>query len=60
MAEKKDKNNPNKKLEEKLFYKKESAWTDFADSEHKKIFDFASNYKNFLTESKTERLCIEK
>jgi len=59
MTEKKEKNNPNKKLEEELFYKKESAWTDFEDSEHKKIFDFAYNYKTFLSESKTERLCIE-
>lgn len=59
MTEKNDKKNPNKKLEEKLFYKKESAWTDFKDTEHKKIFDFAYNYKTFLTESKTERLCIE-
>jgi aspartyl aminopeptidase len=59
MTEKNDKKNPNKKLEEKLFYKKESAWTDFKDTEHKKIFDFAYSYKTFLTESKTERLCIE-
>jgi len=59
MTEKSDKKNPNKKLEEKLFYKKESAWTDFEDSDSKKIFDFAYDYKNFLTESKTERLCIE-
>ncbi len=59
MTDNKDKKNPNKKLEEKLFYKKESAWTDFKDSEHKKIFDFADNYKSFLTNSKTERLCIE-
>jgi len=57
MAKEKDKNN--KALEEKLFYKKESAWTDFKDSEHEKIFDFAEKYKTFLTESKTERLCIE-
>jgi len=57
MTKEKDKNN--KQLEEKLFYKKESAWIDFNDSEHKKIFDFAEKYKVFLTESKTERLCIE-
>ncbi len=59
MVDKKEKTNPNKKLEEKLVYKKESAWTDFKDSEHKKIFEFAENYKSFLTDSKTERLCIE-
>jgi aspartyl aminopeptidase len=57
MTKGKDKNN--KMLEEKLFYKKESAWTDYDDSEHEKIFDFAEKYKAFLTDSKTERLCIE-
>ena len=54
-----EKKNPNKKTEEKLFYKKESAWTDFKDSEHKIVFDFSEKYKSFLTASKTERLCIE-
>ena len=59
MTEKKNNKTANQKLEEKLFYKKESAWTDFKDTEHKKIFDFADDYKSFLTESKTERLCVE-
>jgi len=59
VTENNDKKSANKKIEEKLFYKKESAWTDFKDSEHKKIFDFADSYKAFLTGSKTERLCIE-
>ncbi len=59
MAAKEEKKSKNKILEEKLFYKKESAWTDFEDQEHKKIFSFSEHYKKFMTESKTERLCIK-
>ena len=59
VTEKKNNKTANQKLEEKLFYKKESAWTDFKDTEHKKIFEFTADYKSFLSESKTERLCID-
>lgn len=58
MAVKEEKKSKNKLLEEKLFYKKESAWTDFDDREHEKIFSFSEHYKKFIAESKTERLCI--
>ncbi len=59
MAAKEEKKSKNKILEEKLFYKKESAWTDFEDKDHKKIFNFSEGYKKFMSESKTERLCIK-
>lgn len=58
MTAKEEKKSKNKILEEKLFYKKESAWTDFEDAEHKKIFSFSEHYKKFIGESRTERLCI--
>jgi N-glycosylase/DNA lyase len=58
VAAKEEKKSKNKILEEKLFYKKESAWTDFEDTEHKKIFSFCEHYKKFIGESRTERLCI--
>ncbi|HOP62219.1 MAG TPA: aminopeptidase [Spirochaetota bacterium] len=59
MTVKEDNKKKNKKLEEKLFYKKESAWTDLPDQDHKKIFTFSEGYKKFLTDSATERLCIK-
>lgn len=59
MTAREEKKSKNKVLEEKLFYKKESAWTDFEDQEHKKIFSFIEHYKKFISESKTERLCIK-
>ena len=59
MAAKEEKKSRNKILEEKLFYKKESAWCDLPDHEHKKIFSFCENYKKFIEESKTERLCVK-
>ena len=53
-----EKKSINKKLEEKLFYKKESSWTEYGPKNQKKIFDFAEKYKDFLGQCKTERLCI--
>jgi len=50
------KKSSNKKLYETLTSKKESAW-NYLDK--KKVFDFCENYKHFLKDSKTERLCVE-
>ncbi|MBR4395440.1 MAG: aminopeptidase [Eubacteriaceae bacterium] len=44
-----------KQLEEKLTYKKKSAWKD----DRKEIMDYAEGYKAFLGENKTERECVE-
>ncbi|MBN2881058.1 aminopeptidase [Candidatus Woesearchaeota archaeon] len=54
MTEKKSESK-NKKLQEKLFVKKESGWS----SKNKdQIFKFSEDYKNFLAENKTEREVI--
>lgn len=45
----------NKKLYEEISSKRESAWNSL---DKKKVFDFCEKYKNFLKDSKTERLCI--
>ena len=42
-------------LKNKLFNKKENGWKDLSDEEKNKIFEFSSNYMNFLNISKTER-----
>lgn len=42
-------------LKNKLFNKKENGWKDLNNEEKNKIFDFSSNYMNFLNISKTER-----
>ncbi|MBN2367409.1 aminopeptidase [Candidatus Woesearchaeota archaeon] len=44
-----------KKLQEKLCRKKESAWKDTGDKGKKAIFAFAEGYMDFLGRSKTER-----
>ncbi|HOX28154.1 MAG TPA: aminopeptidase [bacterium] len=48
----------NEALEKKLSMERKSAWSIYSDSEVKKIFSFCEDYKNFLSESKTERQCI--
>lgn len=50
---KKKKESINKKLQDKIFLKKESAWIKIKD--HKPIFSFGEKYKKFLEISKTER-----
>jgi len=59
VVKKTEKKSKNKKLEEKLFYKKESMWLDLEDKEFKAIMDFGEKYKEFMAKSKTERLCIK-
>lgn len=56
---KSDKKSKNKKLQEKLFPKKKSAWLHYNDAEHKKIMEFSEGYKRFMAKNKTERLCAE-
>ncbi|MBW3020636.1 aminopeptidase [Candidatus Woesearchaeota archaeon] len=46
----------NKKLQDKLFLKKESAWKNLKQEE---VFKFCEDYKNFLRQSKTERQCVK-
>ncbi|MFP4656960.1 MAG: aminopeptidase [Candidatus Woesearchaeota archaeon] len=43
------------KMEERLSYKRESAWKSFDKKTHDKIFSFSDDYKRFLGDSKTER-----
>lgn len=59
LVKKEKKKSKNKKLQEKMFMKKESSWLSFKDAEQKKIFKFADSYKKFMRDSKTERLCIK-
>ncbi len=59
MTESKEKKSLNKELEEKLFYKKKSSWTECYKENQDRIFAFAQEYKDFIGKSKTERLCIK-
>lgn len=54
-----EKKTKNQLLEENIFVKRKSAWLKFAEKEHKNIFKFAEDYKEFLRESKTERVASE-
>ncbi|MBN2616998.1 MAG: aminopeptidase [Spirochaetales bacterium] len=49
----------NKELEKKLFLKKESSWITYNQSEIETAIDFCENYKTFIDNSKTERLCVK-
>lgn len=44
---------------ESLFNTKESYWKQMSEPQKKKVFDFSEKYKKFLTENKTERLCVQ-
>jgi len=48
-----------KDLKEKLFNEKKNAWEKVTDEEKTKIFDFAEDYKTFISENKTERECVK-
>lgn len=48
-----------KELEEKLFKENKNAWEKIKGEEKTKIFDFAEDYKTFLSENKTERECTK-
>ncbi len=56
---KKETKSANQLLEEKMFIKKESSWLSYSLDEQKDIFAFAEKYKKFMTDCKTERLCIK-
>ena len=45
--------------EEKLSQKKETAWQGIKKAEEKRIYDFAEDFKDFLTKAKTERESVE-
>jgi aspartyl aminopeptidase len=57
MAEKKAKQSAAKKMEEKLFLKRESSWPGYSPADTKKVFSFADDYKGFMALCKTERQC---
>ncbi len=57
MAEKKE--SKAKKLQEKLYLKRESSWNKLSEKERKTVFKFGEDYKQFLAKSKTERLCVK-
>ena len=46
-------------LEDRLTTKQETAWQGVTRAQEKKIYDFAEDYKAFLSESKTERESVE-
>jgi len=47
-----------KSLEDKLIYKKETAWKGLSKTNDKKVHDFAEKYKDFMNKGKTERLFL--
>ncbi len=55
----KDNKTEMQKTEERLSYKRESAWKKFGDKARKDIFKFSEEYKDFLASSKTERTASE-
>ena len=56
--EKESKKTDNEKLMDKIFVKKDNIWNKFYKDRHQDIDSFSSDYKCFLNDSKTERLCI--
>jgi len=47
------------KLSDKLFFNLKSCWEGIDEKTEKEVDDFASSYKNFLDNGKTERECTE-
>ena len=47
-----------KKLQEKLFYKKENAFNVATEKEAKRVEEYAKGYKTFLDNAKTEREAV--
>ena len=46
-------------LEDKLSIKQETSWLDVTKAQEKKIYDFAEDYKSFLSKVKTERESVD-
>lgn len=53
------KKSKNELLQEKISLTKKSSWHFYSEEQKKEIFKFAEDYKKFIGESKTERLCVE-
>ena len=51
--------NKKEKLSDKLFYKLKNCWEGIDKKTEKEVEEFASSYKHFLNEGKTERECTE-
>lgn len=49
-----------KEIEKRLGYKNVDAWTKISDEEKEKVYQFAEDYKDFMTQCKTERETAEK
>jgi len=47
-------------LEEKLGFTPNNIWEDLDEEKREEIFDFAEDYKDFLSSSKTERQAVER
>lgn len=54
--DKKEEKSPNEILQKKLFSDKKSAWYKLNEKE---VMKFSDGYKQFMANSKTERLCVE-
>lgn len=39
---------------------RQNAWEKYSESEMKKVFSFAEDYRKFISECKTERLCVKR
>lgn len=51
--------NKKQTLEDKLSTKQETSWLGIKKAQEKKIYDFADDYKEFLSSSKTERESVD-
>ncbi|HHW57723.1 MAG TPA: aminopeptidase [Clostridia bacterium] len=49
-----------KEIEKRLGYKNVDAWINISEEEKEKVYEFAEDYKAFMTECKTERETAEK
>ena len=52
-------NSDYRELQEKIFIDRKSGWTNQYQGQQEEIFEFAEKYKQFLAQSKTERLCVK-
>lgn len=49
----------NIELDKKLFLRRENSWSTYDENEIKMAFELCEDYKTFIDNSKTERLCVK-
>ena len=53
------KKSKNELLQEKMFIDRKSSWLVYNEKQKKEIHSFCEDYKKFMSENKTERICVE-